>query len=328
MLLAAAALATVLTHPVSPAAAPSLAWQHGAHLKGVFDVTGPRRDGRLVIAAAGGLYLLSPTGHLGRFATSYTPRPGPEAYVANSPGVWENAPRCGFPRDAIAALDLASGRHGALLISPTGHVSKLGNVPGVSGLYGITFDGTGRFGHRLLVVGRVPGGRTRISAVDCLGHVESIGIVNVPLEGGIAVAPATFGAFAGDLIAPNELNGSLYAVSPAGQLRTVAASGLPSGQDVGVESLGFVPPAGPGGAYVADRRTAGGAHPGTDHVLTLSGATLRSAGVQAGDLLAGTEGGATVVRVRCEMVCSVVTLVPVPTSAHGEGSLVVVSPRV
>jgi len=239
----------------------------------------------------------------------------------------DSAGRCNFARDAIAALDLAAGRHGVLLISPTGRVSELTNVPGVTGLFGITFDLTGRFGHRVLVVGRVPGGRTRISAIDCRGHVASLGIVSVPLEGGIAVAPSTFGGFAGDLIAPDELDGGLYAVTPAGRLRTVATSGLPFGQDVGVESLGFVPASGPGGAYMADRMTTGGAHPGTDHVLTLSGAALRSSGVRAGDLLAGSEGGATAVRVRCTTTCSVATIVAVATSAHGEGSLVVVAVR-
>jgi hypothetical protein len=305
------------------AAAAALTWQPGAHLPGVFDVVGPRSDGRLVVAATGGLYLLDAAGRTTRFAPSYSPPSGPESYIAISPGLSDDNGSCVFARDAVAALDLTTSPPGITLITPTGGLSHLANISGVSGLFGITFDTTGQFGHRILVVGSIAGGGTQISAVDCLGHVSTIGIVNVPLEGGIAVAPSTFGTFAGQLIAPNELDGSIYAVSPAGSLSTVAKSGLPFGQDIGVESLGFVPASGPGVAYMSDRATAGSQHPGNDRVLLLSGSALVSAGIQPGELLAGTEGGATVVGVRCVAVCSVATIVAVPTTAHGEGSLTV-----
>ena len=305
------------------AGATALTWQSGAHLPGVFDVVGPRSDGRLVVAATGGLYLLNAAGATTRFAPSYSPPPGPETYIAMSPGLSGDNGSCAFPQDEVAALDLTSSPPGITLITPTGGLSHLANVTGVSGLFGITFDATGDFGHRILVIGSVPGGRSQISAIDCLGHVSTVGIVNVPLEGGIAVAPSTFGSFAGQLIAPNELDGSIYAVSPTGRLSTVAASGLPFGQDVGVESLGFVPTTGPGGAYLSDRATPGSPHPGNDRVLTLSGSALVSAGIQPGELLAGTEGGATTIGVRCGAVCSVAAIVDVPTTAHGEGSLTV-----
>jgi len=305
------------------AGATALTWQSGAHLPGVFDVVGPRSDGRLVVAATGGLYLLNAAGATTRFAPSYSPPPGPETYIAMSPGLSGDNGSCAFPQDEVAALDLTSSPPGITLITPTGGLSHLANVTGVSGLFGITFDATGDFGHRILVIGSVPGGRSQISAIDCLGHVSTVGIVNVPLEGGIAVAPSTFGSFAGQLIAPNELDGSIYAVSPTGRLSTVAASGLPFGQDVGVESLGFVPTTGPGGAYMSDRATPGSPHPGNDRVLTLSGSALVSAGIQPGELLAGTEGGATTIGVRCGAVCSVAAIVDVPTTAHGEGSLTV-----
>jgi hypothetical protein len=318
------ALVLVLFVVTAPrAAATTLTWQSGAHLPGVFDVVGPRSDGRLVVAANGGLYLLDAAGTTTRFAPSYSPPPGPESYIAISPGLSDDNGSCAFPQDAVAALDLTSSPPGITLITPTGGVSHLANITGVSGLFGVTFDATGQFGHRILVVGSVSGGRTQISAIDCLGHVSTIGIVNVPLEGGIAVAPSTFGTFAGQLIAPNELDGSIYAVSPAGSLSTVAESGLPFGQDIGVESLGFVPATGPGVAYMSDRATLGSLHPGNDRVLTLSGSALVSAGIQPGELLAGTEGGATVIGVRCGAVCSVATIVAVPTTAHGEGSLTV-----
>jgi hypothetical protein len=325
MLLAVALIVSSVA-PGLRAVAAGLVWQPGAHIAGVFDVVGPRSDGRLVVAANGGLYLLDAAGTVTRFASSYSPTPGPEAYIAISPGLTDIASGCAFARDAIAALAVGPTDPGVILISPTGQVSRLANVTGVGGLFGITMDVTGLFGHRILVVGTAPGGQTQISAIDCLGHVTTIGVVNVPLEGGIAVAPSTFGPFAGQLIAPNELDGSIYAISPAGQLATVAKSGLPFGQDIGVESLGFVPPSGPGAAYMADRATAGSLHPGNDRVLTLSGASLGSAGVGPGDLLAATEGGATVVRVRCAALCSVTSIVPVPTTAHGEGSLTMVAP--
>ena len=318
------ALVFVLFVVTAPkAAATTLTWQSGAHLPGVLDVVGPRSDGRLVVAATGGLYLLDADGTTTNFAPSYSPPPGPEPYIAISPGLSDDNGSCVFPQDTVAALDLTSNPPGITLITPTGGLSHLANITGVSSLFGITFDATGQFGHRILVVGSVPGGQSQISAIDCLGHVSTIGIVSVPLEGGIAVAPPTFGIFAGQLIAPNELDGSIYAVSPAGNLSTVAESGLPFGQDIGVESLGFVPASGPGVAYMSDRATPGNPHPGNDRVLTLSGSALVSAGVQPGELLAGTEGGATVIGVRCAAVCSVATVVAVPTTAHGEGSLTV-----
>ena len=312
--------------PAPRTAAARVTWQQGAHVRGVFDVVGPRSDGRLVVAATGGLYLLDAAGRIARFARAYSGSAG-EPYIAMSPGVRDSASHCAFARDAIAALDLAPGKPGVTLISPAGRVSRLANVRGVTNLFGITIDGTGRFEHRILVVGRQPGGHTQISAIDCRGHVTTVGTVTVPLEGGIAVAPSSFGAFAGQLFAPNELDGSIYAVSPAGRIRTVAKSGLPFGPDIGVESLGFVPASGPGGAYLSDRATPGGLHPGHDRVLRLSGTVLRSAGVRPGDLLAGTEGGATVIRVRCAAACSVGSIVATPTAAHGEGSLIVAPPH-
>jgi hypothetical protein len=277
----------------------------------------------LVVAAAAGLYLLDAAGQTTRFAPSYSPLPGSESYIAISPGLSDDNGSCAFAPDTVAALDLTTSPPGIDLITPTGGLSHLADITGVSGLFGITFDTTGAFGDRILVVGSVPGEGTQISAIDCFGQVSTIGVVNVPLEGGIVVAPSTFGAFAGQLIAPNELDGSIYAVSPTGQLSTVAKSGLPFGQDIGVESLGFVPATGPAVAYMSDRVTPGSLHPGNDQILTQSGAALASAGVQPGELLAGTEGGATVVGVRCGAVCSVATIVAVPTTAHGEGSLTV-----
>jgi hypothetical protein len=324
--LIAVALVALLVFPLSRASAAGSTWQLGAHVLGEFDVVGPPGDARLVVAGADELYLLDAAGRVTRIATSYLPTQG-EPYIAISPGLRDSTSHCYFTRDAIVALDTAPGQLGVILISPAGRQSSLASISGVTGLSGITFDVTGRFGHRILVVGSTPGGLTQISAIDCLGHVTTVGTVSVPLEGGIAVAPSTFGTLAGQLIAPNELDGSIYAVSPSGGLSIVAKSGLPIGSDIGIESLGFVPPGGPGGAYLADRVTAGAVHPGDDRVLKLGAAALKSRGVRGGDLLAATEGGATVIRIRCAASCSVKSVVSVPTAEHGEGSLIVVPPH-
>ena len=142
-------------------------------------------------------------------------------------------------------------------------------MPGVSTLTGITLDTVGAFGHRLLVIGPSQSRKTEVTAVDCRGRATSIGTVDVPLEGGITVAPRSFGSYGGQLIAADELGGSIYAISPGGRLSTVTRSDLPAGQDVGVESAGFVPGRA-AAAYLADRGTPGNPHQGTDSVLRLT----------------------------------------------------------
>ena len=61
------------------------------------------------------------------------------------------------------------------------------------------------------------------------------------VEGGMVVAPSTFGRFAGDLLAPDEYTSKVYAFTPSGQVRLVVRTGVPSGGDIGTESLGIVP---------------------------------------------------------------------------------------
>ena len=46
----------------APAAAARPAWQRVATVPGIFDIGGPRRDGWLVVAGAGKLYLVDPAG--------------------------------------------------------------------------------------------------------------------------------------------------------------------------------------------------------------------------------------------------------------------------
>jgi len=194
---------------------------------------------------------------------------------------------------------------------------------------GSLFDTVRKFGFRLLASGPSKG-KTAIVAIDCKGKVDFITHSAPVLEGGLAVAPKGFGAFAGDLIAPDELNGKIYAIGPDGAVRLVAMSGLPAGPDTGVESLGFVPKGFTrnGEVYYSDRATPGNPHPGTDSLLRLPASALVAAGVRGGDMLGATEGGATMIAVRCRATCSVVTVISAPSTSHGEGHIAFTTRRV
>ena len=298
-------------------------WEQSLHLPGAFDLAGPRGDGRLVAAAHDRLVLVGPSGQTRSFAPAYSVPDGSESYMALSPGLTVDGAGCRFDRDEVLALDLRPNTPaGITKVTAAGKVSRLAAVPGVSTLTGITLDTVGGFGHRLLVIGPSQSRKTEVTAVDCRGRATSIGTVDVPLEGGITVAPRSFGSYGGQLIAADELGGSIYAISPGGRLSTVTRSDLPAGQDVGVESAGFVP-ARAAAAYLADRGTPGNPHQGTDSVLRLTGTALTAAGVRAGDLLVATEGGANVVRVRCAGQCTSAVVATGPASAHGEGRLLI-----
>ena len=197
------------------------------------------------------------------------------------------------------------------------------SLPAGAAPNGITFDSTGRFGHRLLVTAGEHGATT-VLAIDCTGRVAVI-ISHAPaMEGGMAVAPASFGRYGGDLIAPNETSGRVFAVAPDGTVATLAVSGLPHGSDIGVESAGFVPAEFGAGdaAYMADRYTSGNRHPGTNSILRLPGSELIKAGVRPGDLLVATEGGARTIAVRCARSCTVRYIAAGPAVSHGEGHIV------
>ncbi|MEY2434480.1 MAG: hypothetical protein QOC92_4205 [Acidimicrobiaceae bacterium] len=295
------------------------------HIPAVLDVAGPRNDGRLVVAAHGRLLLMDSAGRTSDFAPEYSVPDGPEPYIALSPGVTVDAAGCSFDRDDVFALDLHDPSPGITKISADGTVSHLADVGGVTTLLGIALDTGGGFGHRLLVIGPTQSGKTQLSAVDCRGTVTTIGAVDTPLEGGIAVAPSTFGRFRGQLIAPDEKSGTIYALSPTGELSTVAAPGAPAGPDIGVESVGFVPAAGADAAFLADRGGQADPHAGTDSLLRLTGDALTTAGVRPGDLLVATEGGATVVQVRCATDCTASVVATGPPTAHTEGRLLVVT---
>jgi hypothetical protein len=305
-------------------------WRQALHVTQVVDLTSPRADGRLVVAANGRLALLAPGGRPQAFARGprgYKTKRGPEPYIALSPGSAVPGARCSFSRDRVYALE-PRGRPGVIAIDAAGRARRLVSLHVTGLLDGIAFDPTGSFGHRLLVTAS-KSGRTTIFAVDCRGRTRTVTRAAPRLEGGIVVAPRSFGRFAGQLIAPDERSGRILAIAPNGRASLVAESGIARGPDVGVESAGFVPPGFGAGwsAYVADRASPGNPHPGDDAILALDAQALLGAGVGAGDLLVASEGGAQTVAVRCSRTCSVTHVADGPAAAHVEGHVAFAPPE-
>jgi hypothetical protein len=308
--------------PVSDATLPAH-WVPFRPILAVVDLAGPRRDGSLTLALGGRLSLLSPGGSVpfARGKHGYTTSRGTEPYIALAPAGSGGVGGSTFPQGDIYALE-PSHRPAVIRIDAQGHPSRFAGLPRGSFPNGIAVDTTGAFDHRLLV-SVAQGKSTSILSVDSRGTVRTLTRRAPRVEGGMVVAPASFGAFAGDLIAPDELNGTVYAIDPHGVVRTVAVSGLPHGGDIGVESEGFVP-AGfspPSAAYLADRSVPGNAHPGTNSILRLAGSELARAGVLPGDLLVATEGGAETISVRCSQTCAVTHIGAGPAATHAEGHI-------
>ena len=320
--LAAACVAALPTAAEQPAWAP---WQK---LPGVVDV-GARADGSLVVMAGGHLFAVSQDGAASPFAA------GPDGYVAGSPdaesyfvivpALTVDASACSFSVGDLFLLDLTSPP-GIARVDPAGHATRFATLTGVDTLGGIAIDTTGRFGHRLLVTG-AHANQTTVFAIDCQGSSTTLTDSAPPLEGGIAVAPSTFGQFAGDLVAPDENTGQMWAIDPTGAAALIVVPNLPIGGDTGVESVGFVPPGFSAGgfAYLADRGTPNNPFPGTDSLLRLAAADLVSAGVQDGDLLVSTEGGGTTVAIHCEATCTVAQVAQGTPGGHIEGHIVAVA---
>lgn len=288
------------------------------------DIAGPRGDGSFVVAAAGRLFLWSRAGGLRPFARGaggYVTPIGPEPYITVAENNRVAGAGCAFRAGTIFAL-YPRGHPGIIAVGTDGRARRFASLPGTLAPTGIAFDATGRFGHRLLVTAR---GReaTAVLAIDCAGKARVITAHAPTMEGGIAVAPASFGRYGGDLVAAGEGSGRIFAIAPGGAVVTLAASGLPRGGDIGVESTGFVPPGfGAGGAaYLADRYSKGNRHPGTNSILRLPGAELLQAGVRAGDLLVATEGSARTIVVRCGHRCTVRYIAIGPDITHAEGHI-------
>jgi hypothetical protein len=314
-----AGLTLILTGATGPT------WEHWQTIPGIFDVAGPRQDGSLVVAGSGLLYLVDPSGNVSPFARGpqgYAGEGGgAESYLTVSPGLPMTAAGCNFAPDDVFVLRLHAPP-GITRIDGQGHATPFATVAGVESLGGIAFDTTGAFGFRLLVSGGSKG-KTSIAAIDCKGSMAFITQTAPTVEGGLAVAPAGFGPYGGDLMAPDEGSGKIYAIAPDGTVAVAAVSGLPVGGDIGVESVAFVPQgfSRGGAAYYSDRLTPGNPHPGTDSLLRLTSPYLTGAAVHDGDLLGATEGGATMVDVRCDVTCQVFTVVGVASTSHGEGHI-------
>ena len=305
---------------------PPAAWAQFRQLPGVVDLAGPRGDGSFLVAAAGRLFILDRGGTLRPFARGtggYATATGSEPYLVVTAGYQGRPNQCPFGKNVAFAIE-PGPRPAVIMISPQGAAGRFASLPPGGALSGIAFDGTGRFGHRLLVTAR-SGGRTTVFGIGCDGRASAVATGLPSVEGGIAVAPAAFGRFGGDLIAPDEVSGLVYAVSPAGRAVTLARSGLPAGGDIGVESVGFVP-AGTTAAYLADRFSGRNKHPGDNAILRLPAADLARAGIRAGDLLVAAEGGARTIDVRCAAACRVRYVAAGPAIAHAEGHIAFAAP--
>ena len=299
-------------------------WTPYLHVPQVVDLTPPRSDGRLTVAANGRLFLVGKGAEVVPFArgtNGYATRTGTEPYIALATGASSGPGGCVFAADTVAALE-PSGDPGVIGVDRQGAARRIAKLPGVQP-NGIALDDVGRFGNQLLVTAAARG-RTSVFGIDCRGRVTTI-TKNAPtVEGGIAVAPPSFGKFGGDLIAPDEKSGRLWAIGPSGRTRLVIRSPLAHGGDIGVESIGVVPVTFTRNwsAYVADRRTPRNPHPGTDNILRLSGAQLADAGVRAGDLLIASEGAGQTVVVACAATCTIRHIADGPPTAHVEGHVV------
>jgi hypothetical protein len=316
-------IAALLAAGASAGSRADVRWRPFVKVPGALDVVGPRADGRLVVASNRGLFLMRRSGALRPFArgtTGYKPASG-EAYVALAAARRLSSAGCRFRQDDLYALDPVTAP-GVIKIDRLGRGRRFADLPAGSFLSGIAFDHVGRFGSRLLVSALVANKLT-LHAVDCRGRASVLLRDGPRVEGGMAVAPATFGRFAGQLVAADENSGRIFAFDRTGRAQLVAESGLAAGPDIGVESVGFVPSTfrRRGAAYMADFGAPGAPTVGTDSLLTLSGADLLRAGVRAGDMLVATEAGAVTIVVRCGRRCSVRRIATGPTMTHGEGHI-------
>jgi hypothetical protein len=305
-------------------------WRQLLKVPGIVDVAGPRADGQLVLSTRNGLFLLRPGGAAQPFANGlggYTAGAG-EPYIALASGsrVWGVA-GCSFELGDVFALD-AGSTPGIVRVLPSGRVSRFLDFPSGAFPSGVAFDRFGRFGYRLLVTATFENNsKTTLYAIDCVGHPSVIAQGAPHLEGGIVVAPPSFGRFGGELIAADENSGRIYAFGRDGTVEPVADSGLAAGGDIGVEALGFVPSrVGRGAAaYFSDLGAPGSPTSGDDSLLVLRGQDLTRASLRGGELLAAMEGGGTTIAVRCGATCSVRRVADGLPATHGEGHLTFVA---
>jgi hypothetical protein len=327
--IAAAVCIALLASSVASAAPASGKWRAVVKVPGIVDVVGPRADGRLVLATRGGLFVMRPTGSpmpYARGPQGYAGSSG-EPYIALGSGRRVPGAGCAFERDVIFALD-PGAPPGIIRVDRSGLSSRFADLPVGAFPAGITIDTVGLFGFRLLVTSFATG-TTTLYAFDCRGGARVVATGAPHVEGGIAVAPRTFGRFGGKLIAADEVTGRIYALGPRGRVTLVAESGLPAGGDIGTESVGFVPPnlGRRGAAYLADLGAPGSPTSGSDSLLVLAGMDLSRANLHPGELIVATEAGAKTLAVRCARVCTVRRVAEGPVVAHAEGHITFVPSR-
>jgi hypothetical protein len=308
--------------PDAPTEPKTAVWEQWKKIPGILDVQSTSTPGRMMAVANNKLVLVDAT-QVQPYAQGQDgfTGAGAEPYLAVSPGL--HLAGCDFGTDQAFALRLTQPL-GITHIDTHGKATELAKIPGVNDMNGLVFDTVGKFGQRLLVISD-SANDTTVNAVDCQGKVTRIGTTVPKFEGGLAIAPNSFSSFGGNLIGPGEFDGKIYAIDPNGQAKVVANSGLPSGQDVGVESAGFVPfgfIGSSGSAYVADRASGNQLSPGTDTLLRLTAGALKDAGVQDGDLLMATEGGGRTIAVRCDPSCAAREIGHASSGAHIEGHIV------
>jgi hypothetical protein len=298
-------------------------WRPLKHVPGIVDVVGPRADGRFVIATRRGLFLFRRGEPVTRFAPGFLTEGG-EPYIALARNRRMPAAGCSFHRDDAYVL-VPTAAPGIVKVDRLGQPSRFADLPAGTYPSGIAFDTVGRFGYRLLVTS-VFQQSLAVYAFDCQGRSRVVLEGGPRVEGGIAVAPRTFGRFGGQLIAPDEFSGRLITIDSKGRARVLADFG-PAGADIGLESVGFVPQGfnRRGAAYLADLGTPGSPTPGTDSLLTARGRELVRAGVRPGDLLVATEAGALTFAVRCRRICTVRRVGRGPAVAHAEGHITLVA---
>jgi hypothetical protein len=302
-------------------------WRELNSFPGIVDVVGPRANGRLVIATRPGLFVLRRGGPVTPFArgsNGYRPEGG-EPYIALARDRRLIGAGCSFRRDDLYAL-VATAAPGVVRIDRLGRARRFADLPAGSFPSGIAFDTVGRFGYRLLVTALF-GDSLTVYALDCRGRSTVVLEGGPRVEGGIAVAPRTFGRFAGQLIVPNELGGRLFAIDGRGRSQVLTDYRFPAGGDTGPESVGFVPPGFDrrGAAYLADLGAPGAPTEGTNSLLTIRGRELVRVGVRTGDLLMATEAGAITFSIRCRQRCTVRRIGRSEVATHGEGHLTVVA---
>jgi hypothetical protein len=327
--IAATVCIAFLASSVASAAPASGKWRVVVKVPGIVDVVGPRADGRLVLSTRGGLFVMRPTGSpmpYARGPQGYTGSSG-EPYIALGSGRRVPGASCAFERDVIFALD-PDATPGIVRVDRTGLSSRFADLPLGAFPTGITSDTVGLFGYRLLVTSFATG-TTTLYAFDCRGRARVVATGAPHVEGGIAVAPRTFGRFGGALIAADEVTGRIYALGPRGRVTLVAESGVPAGGDIGTESVGFVPPnfGRRGAAYLADLGAPGSPTSGSDSLLVLAGTGLSRANMHPGELIVATEAGAKTLAVRCVRLCTVRGVAEGPAVAHAEGHITFVPHR-